>query len=84
MLMLILFFTSTAEHPYIHSQFYHSSGIYFEPISEIRLFSENYNFISYFDILQLENLKYKIYDISHKFYEDCVLTNIVNNCNIHI
>ena len=54
-LMLILFFTSIAENLYINSQFYHSSGIYFEPISKIRLFSKNYNFISYFDILQPEN-----------------------------
>ena len=50
-LMLILFFTSEAKNLYINSQFYHSSGIYFEPISKIRLFSENYNFISYLDIL---------------------------------
>ena len=58
--MLILFFTSKAERFYNNSQFYQSSDIYFEPISRIRLFSENYNFISYFDILQPENLKYKI------------------------
>ena len=81
--MLILFFTSKADNLYINSQFYHSSGIYFEPISKIRLFSENYNFISYFDILQPENLKYKIVDISHKLYEHCILTNIANNCNIY-
>ena len=31
-LMLILFFTFKAENLYINSQFYHSSGIYFEPI----------------------------------------------------
>ena len=31
-LMLILFFTSEAKNLYINSQFYHSSGIYFEPI----------------------------------------------------
>ena len=67
--MLILFFTSEAENLYINSQFYHASGIYFEPISKIRLFSENYNFISYFDILQPEKLKYKIVDISYKLYE---------------
>ena len=82
-LMLILFFTSKAENFYINSQFYHSSGIYFKPFSKIRLFSENYNFISYFDILQPENLKYKIIDISHKLYEHCVLINIANNCNIY-
>ena len=81
-LMIILFSTSKAENLYINSQFYHSSGIYFEPISKIRLFSENYNFISYFDILQPENLKYKIVDISHKLYEHCILPNIANNCNI--
>ena len=57
-LMLILFFTSEAENLYIVPQFYHSSGIYFEPISKIHLFSANYNFISYFDILQPENLEY--------------------------
>ena len=68
---------------YINSQFYHSSGIYFEPISKIRLFSENYNFICYFDILKPEYLKYKIVDISDKLYEYCILTNIANNCNIY-
>ena len=80
-LMLILFFTSSAENFYINAQFYHSSGIYFEPISKIRLFSKNYNFTSYFDILQPENSKYKIVDISHKLYEHCVLMYIANNCN---
>ena len=59
-LMLIMFFTSKAERFYINSQFSHSSGIYFEPLSKIRLFSENDNFISNFDILLLHpgNIKF--------------------------
>ena len=82
-LTLILFFTSEAENLYISSQFYHSSGIYFEPISTVRLFSENYNFVSYFATLQPENLKYKMVNIFHKLYEHCILTNIASDCNIY-
>ena len=66
--MLILFFTSEEKNLYINSQFYHSFGIYFEPIWKIRLFSEHFNFISYFDILQPEILIHFYTKLKKFFY----------------
>ena len=82
-LILITLFHSKAEKHFIDSQFSHSSGIYFEPISKVRVFSEKYHFISYIDIFQPDVLKYKIIDFSHKLYEYCTLSNIANNCNLY-
>ena len=44
-LILIPLFYSKAEKYFIDAQFSHSSGIYFEPISKFRHFSEKYHFI---------------------------------------
>ena len=82
-LILIPLRFSKAEKYFIDSQFSHSSGIYFEPISKVRLFSEKYYFISYIDIFQPDVLKYKIIDFSHKLYEYCILSNIAYNCNLY-
>ena len=82
--MLISTFTSKAENLYISSQLYHSSGIYFEPILKIRLFSENYNFISYSDILPQENLQYKMINVSHKKFVDIVCLQISQITVIYI
>ena len=82
-ILILLFFFSKAEKYFIDSQFSHSSRIYFEPISKVRLFSEKYHFISYIDILQPDILKYKITYSSHKLYEYCILLNIANNCNLY-
>ena len=82
-LILIPFFFSKAEKYFIDSQFSHSLGIYFEPISKFHLYSENYHFISYIDIFQPDVIKYKIIDSSHKLYEYCILSNIANNFNLY-
>ena len=82
-LILIPLFFSEAEKYFIYSQFSHSSGIYFERISKVRLFSEKYHFISYIDIFQPDVLKYNIIDNSHKLYEYYILSNIANSCNLY-
>ena len=82
-LILIPLVFSNAEKYFIDSQFSHSSGIYFELVSKVHLFSEKYHFISYIDIFQPDVLKYKIIDSSHKLYEYCILSNIANNCNLY-
>ena len=82
-LILIPLFFSKSEKYFIDSQFSHSSGIYFEPISKVRLFPEKYHFISYIDIFQPNVLKYKIIDSSHKLYEYCILSNIADNLNLY-
>ena len=81
--ILFPFFYSKPETYFIDSQFSHSLGIYFEPISKVRLFPEKYHFISYIDIFQPDVPKYKIIDFSHKLYEYCILSNIANNCNLY-
>ena len=81
-LILIPLLFSKVEKYFIDSQFSHSLGIYFEPISKIRLFSKKYHFISYIDIFQPDVLRYKIIDSSHKLYEYCILSNVANNIYI--
>ena len=81
-LILIALFYSKAQKYFIDSQFSHSSNIYFESISKVRLFLKNI-FISYIDIFQPDALKYRIIDFSHKLYEYCILSNIANNCNLY-